>query len=100
MRTETRYMAGAKDSPLADLVARALMETGGWSVEAMRAPGFRLLEQAVADDRAFRAAAPLMDKAQVAIDKAVVEVGLQRLTFVADLMAEGLVYNLPDPLSV
>lgn len=98
--TEMRYMAASQGSPLKDLVARALMETGGWSIEAMRAPGFRLLEQATAEERAFRAAAPLMEKAQVVIDKAVVEVGLQRLSFVADLMAEGLTYNLTDPLSV
>jgi uncharacterized linocin/CFP29 family protein len=49
---------------------------------------------------ALRALSPLSDKAQVLVDQAVVEVGIERLTFVADIMAEGLVYNLPDPLSV
>ena len=34
------------------------------------------------------------------LDRAVVEVGLERLTFVADIMAAGLTYNLTDPLSV
>jgi hypothetical protein len=96
---DKRYSPTGKDSPLNDLVARALMATGGWSIEAMREPGFRMLEQVMSGD-GFRAAAPLPDKAQVMIDKAVVEVGLQRLTFAADIMAEGLVYNLPDPLSV
>src|SRR5678816_1919975 len=33
-------------------------------------------------------------------DRAVVEVGLQRLTLTADVMAAGLTYNLTDPLSV
>lgn len=89
---------GMSTSPLKDVVARSLMENGGWSVAAMRAPGFRMLEQIEREE--LRTAAPLFDKAQVVIDKAVVKVGLQRLTFVADLMAEGLTYNLPDPLSV
>lgn len=82
-----RFTAAGEGSPLADVVLRALEQEGDLSITALRAPGFRAL-------------APLMDKAQVAIDTAVVEVGLQRLTFVADLMREGLVYNLPDPLSI
>lgn len=97
---DMRFTAAASNSPLAGVVARALAETGGWSVKAMRTPGFRSLEQIVADDENFRAAAPLEDKAQVVIDRAVVEVGLQRLTFVADLLSEGLTYPLSDPLSV
>lgn len=48
----------------------------------------------------LRALSPLSDKAQVEVDKAVVEVGLERLAFVQDLLTEGLVYNLNDPLSV
>lgn len=98
MRFATNGAAGG--SPLKDLVVRSLMQTGGWSVEAMREPGFRMLEQIESSGPQLRTAAPLFDKAQVLIDKAVVEVGLQRLTFVADLISEGLVYNLPDPLSV
>ncbi len=84
---QMRVTAAGKDSPLTDLVLRALNEGGGLNVASLRAPGFRAL-------------APLSDKAQVVMDTAVVEVGLQRLTFVADLLSEGLVYNLPDPLSV
>lgn len=94
---EMRFTATAKDSPLTDVVMRALEETGGWSVGAMRAPGYRKLEQVESE---FRTLAPLSDKAQVVIDRAVVEVGLSRLTFAADIMAAGLVYNLTDPLSV
>lgn len=97
MHDSLRFTPGAKDSPITDLVLRALQETGGWSVPAMRAPGFRMLEQVEGD---LRALAPLPERSQVLVDKAVVEVGLQRLTFVADLLAEGLVYNLSDPLSV
>lgn len=100
MHDSKRFTVASKASPLTDVVARALQMTGGWSVEAMREPGFRLLEDILAPERAFRAAAPLQDKAQVVIDRTVVEVGLQRLTFVADLMAEGLTYPLSDPLSV
>jgi Family of unknown function (DUF6260) len=94
-----RFTAAAKNSPLTDVVARAIAATGGWSIEAMREPGFRAMESAM-DDPRFRAASPLTDKAQVFIDKAVVDVGLERLTFAADIMAAGLTYNLTDPLSI
>lgn len=105
MSKEMRFMAGSNDnwkgtSPLTNVVMRALTEAGGWSVEAMRRPGFRMMSAVEDEFRQFRTLAPLQDKAQVAIDKAVVEVGLQRLTFAADIMAAGLVYNLTDPLSV
>jgi hypothetical protein len=99
---ETRFTTGATNSPLTDIVARALAETGGWSVPAMRGPGFRLLQNTLEapDQNGFRALAPLNEKAQVVLDNAVVEVGLDRLTFVADLLARGLTYKLADPLSV
>lgn len=48
----------------------------------------------------LRALSPLSDRAQILVDKAVVEVGLSRLVITADLMDAGLVYNLSDPLSV
>lgn len=104
MEKEMRFMAGSADgwqgaSPLTNVIMRALQEAGGWSIEAMRRPGFRMME-AVEHEFGFRALAPMQDKAQVAIDRAVVEVGLQRLTIAADIMAAGLVYNLTDPLSV
>jgi hypothetical protein len=95
-----RFTVAGEASPLKDVVMRALMETGGWSVAAMRTPGFRNLARVLTDEGNFRTLAPLPDNSQKIIDTAVVEVGLQRLTFVADLLAEGLVYNLPDPLSV
>lgn len=102
MSNEMRFLAGSDPnwqgkSPLSDLVARSLMETGGWSIKSMRSPGFRAME---AIESEFRALAPLQDKAQVVIDRAVVRVGLQRLTFVADILSEGLTYPLGDPLSV
>ncbi len=100
MGNEMRFRAASSASPLADIVSRAIHETGGWSVEAMRTPGFRAMEAVEQEQMQFRTLAPLMDKAQVSIDKAVVEVGLQRLTLVADLMSAGLTYNLSDPLSV
>lgn len=101
MGNEMRFRAaGSGASPLNDIVTRSIMETGGWSVEAMRTPGFRMMESAENELREFRTLAPLQDKAQVSIDKAVVEVGLQRLTLVADLMSAGLTYNLSDPLSI
>lgn len=48
----------------------------------------------------MRAAAPLPENSQRIIDDAVTQVGLERLTVVADLLAAGLRYPLPDPLSV
>src|SRR5678816_391107 len=101
---EMRLLAGSQPgwnsaSPLQNVVMRSLTETGGWDVEAMRAPGFGLLEQAELGS-GLRALAPLPDKAQVLLDRAVVEVGLQRLTVAADIMAAGLTYPLNDPLSV
>lgn len=99
MEMRYRMDGGAATSPLGDLVARSLAETGSWSVSAMRSPGLRMLEQAQTDPQ-FRALAPMADKAQVLLDRAVVNVGLQRLTVARDIMAAGLVYNLSDPLSV
>jgi len=105
MKNELRFMAGQADgwqgaNPLTDIIMRALHDSGGWSVEAMRAPGFRLMEGIENEFRSFRTLAPMADKAQVQIDKAVIEVGLQRLTIAADIMAAGLTYTLSDPLSV
>jgi hypothetical protein len=102
MEKEMRFRAAGSNSasPLSDIVTRAIMQTGGWSVEAMREPGFRMMEAIENEQREFRTLAPLMDKAQVSIDKAVVEVGLQRLTLVADMIAAGLTYPLSDPLSI
>lgn len=87
MFDQMRITATGEKSPLSDLVMRALQESGDLSTASLRAPGFRAL-------------APLADKAQVVIDQAVVKVGLQRLSFVADLLSEGLVYPLTDPLSI
>lgn len=48
----------------------------------------------------MRHLAPLPKDAQELIDRAVVQVGLDRLVVVADLMAEGLTFPIADPLSV
>ena len=99
---DRRFTVGADNSPLTNVVEKAIAATGGWSVKSMREPGFRSLEQVEMEgfDPRFRALAPLPDRAQIVIDRAVVEVGLQRLTFVADMLAAGLTFNLSDPLSV
>lgn len=47
----------------------------------------------------FRALGPLADKAQIFVDKAVLNVGVQRLTITKDIMAAGLTIPLSDPLS-
>lgn len=99
---QLRTASDAMGNTLGDAVARSLAETHGFSVEGMRSSGFRAMEQMLASlsGPELRTAAPLMDKANVDIDKAVVRVGLQRLTVVADLLADGLVYKLTDALSV
>jgi hypothetical protein len=48
----------------------------------------------------LRALSPLPEDAQRIIDGTVVKVGLERLSVVADILAEGLTFNLPNPLSV
>jgi len=100
MSKEMRFLTqgGSGSNPLQSVIGRCLTENGGWDIEAMREPGFRYLE--LAENNGFRALAPMSDKAQVLLDRAVVEVGLQRLTVAADIMAAGLTYNLSDPLSV
>lgn len=82
MYDKMRASAQGGFGPFAPLAMRALALNGELSVPALRA------------------LSPLQDKAQVIIDRAVVEVGLERLVFAADLLAEDLVYSLPDPLSV
>lgn len=77
-----RFTATSDKSPIAGALLRSLEQSGELSIPALRA------------------LSPLSDKAQVLVDKAVVKVGLERLTFAADLMAAGLVYPLSDPLSV
>lgn len=104
MSKEMRFMAGKQPgwvgaNPLQNVVMRALEESGGWDVTAMRRPGFRMMAD-VEGSNGFRTLAPMQDRAQVVLDRAVVEVGLQRLTLVADLLSAGLTYPLTDPLSV
>ena len=48
----------------------------------------------------LRALSPLPEDAQRVVDSTVVSVGLERLVFVADLLAEGLTFPLPNPMSV
>jgi len=98
MKQEMRF-TGAGCAELSDAIARAMSLPGGLTIENLRGPGFRLMEQNVESD-GFRALAPLPENSQRLIDDAVVEVGLERLTLLADVLAAGLTYNLTDPLSV
>jgi uncharacterized linocin/CFP29 family protein len=82
MESIFRAMSKSELAPIHGAMLRALNEHGQLSVPALRS------------------LSPLSDKAQVLVDRAVVEVGLERLQFAADVMADGLVYDLPDPLSV
>ena len=82
MFDQMRFTAGNGSSPISGALMRALSERGELSIPALRS------------------LSPLSDKAQVEVDKAVVQVGLERLTVVADLFSEGLTYPLSNPLSV
>lgn len=77
-----RFSIGGEKNPLTGALLRSLEQTGELSIPALRA------------------LSPLSDKAQVLVDQAVVNVGLERLVFVQDLLAAGLTYPLTDPLSV
>lgn len=77
-----RFTAASGNSPIAGALMKALSANGDMSIPALRA------------------LSPLSDKAQVVVDRAVVEVGLERLTLVDDLISAGLTYPLSDPLSV
>lgn len=86
---------------LSSVIERAMNEPGGLTIANLRGPGFRAMEAMIgAEGGSFRALAPLPDRAQVVLDNAVVKVGMERLTFAADIMAAGLTYNLNDPLSI
>lgn len=98
MKNEMRF-TGAGCAELTEPVMRALSLPGGLTVNNLREPGFRLMQQHAESD-GFRALAPLPDTSQKVIDSAVVEVGLDRLTLMADVMAAGLTYTLTDPLSI
>lgn len=77
-----RHTVGSDSNPLTSALMRSLAESGELSIPALRA------------------LSPLSDKAQVLVDRAVVQVGLERLVVAADVMAAGLTYELNDPLSV
>ena len=105
MAKEMRFSAGSKDNPMGDLIMRALSAHGSWSINAMREPGFRQMEEVESDfframSGGFRALAPLPDKAQVMLDKVPVKVGLQRLSFVKELLSRNLTTPISDPLGV
>jgi len=66
---------------------------------ASDAIAFRLLNSGLTIPE-LRAAAPLEERAQKLIDQTVVEVGVERLVFAADILSFGLTFPLTDPLSV
>lgn len=107
MRFDTmRFTAASKDNGLGDALIRAMAVQDDHSVPArdrmvlrMRAAGFRLLEEML-DQEEFRAAAPLPERSQVVVDQAVISVGRQRLQFIEELRREGLVFNLPNAMSI
>lgn len=82
MFNNMRFSALSEKSPIQGALLRSLGRGGDLSIASLRS------------------LSPLSDKAQVMVDNAVLEVGVERLTFVQDLMSSGLVFNLPDPLSV
>ncbi|MFI5222657.1 MAG: major capsid protein [Nitrospirales bacterium] len=98
MKQEMRF-TGAGCHELTDAVMRAMLLPGGLTINNLRGPGFRLMQQYTESD-GFRALAPLPEHSQKVIDTAVVEVGMDRLTVARDILAMNLTYNLTDPLSI
>lgn len=82
MFDDMRFTRDSEQSPIASHMMRTLHETGDLSIASLRT------------------LAPLPDRTQNLIDRAVVSVGLDRLSFVAELISRGLTYTLNDPLSV
>lgn len=82
MRPSLRTLSNDQNSPANQAILRSLQEFGDVSVASLRA------------------LSPLSERAQIQVDQAVVNVGMQRLTVVADIMSAGLTYTLTDPLSV
>lgn len=98
--TETRFTSC---EALGDAVLRGAMLPGGLTINNMREPGFRMLEATLEQLRAedgFRTLAPLPERSQLLLDRAVVAVGTDRLQLTKDVMDAGLTFNLSDPLSV
>lgn len=60
---------------------------------------YRLLESGLSIAE-LRAASPLEEHAQRIVDRAVYDVGLERMTVAADILAAGLTFPLTDPLSI
>lgn len=75
-----KHRRSAPDSPVAGELVDALISCG--SINELRN------------------LSPLPRLAQEVVDAAVITVGTQRLTIAADIMQAGLIYPLPDPLSV
>lgn len=83
----TTQRAHTTELPFAD----ALLRTNADGSPVIRA------ENAIGE---LRAMFPLPDDAQRQVDDRVVDVGFDRLTLVADLIAEGLTFSLPNWLAV
>lgn len=77
-----RFTVAQENNPIQGALLRAMAGGGDMTIASLRA------------------LSPLSDKAQVLVDRAVVDVGLNRLVVAADLLAAGLSWPLTDPLSV
>lgn len=99
---DMRFTVAAQNNGLDGLIAQAMLSGGGLNPTTFREIGFRQLEAAIQSvmPEQFRTAAPLPERSQVVIDNAVISVGTQRLQFVQELYREGLIYSLPDAMSI
>ena len=101
-----RVLASSRDSGLGDIQQLALQH--GYSntdVTAMRALGFARMDAMIDAELAgmgFRAAAPTLmpTRSEVVMDNLVIQVGTNRLQFVAEMIREGLVTPFPGALGV
>lgn len=94
---------GGANGKLGSIVTRTLeMGLDPFSIEGMRESGYRAMEALLASDSFRNAAAPLptMPDSTVAFDTAVINVGRERLQFVADLIDAGLTRPLPEFMAI
>ena len=103
---DMRVLATSRDSGLGEIQQLAL--ANGYSstdVTAMRALGFVRMDAMIDAELAgmgFRAAAPTLmpTRSEVVMDDLVIQVGTNRLQFVAEMIREGLVTPFPGALGV
>src|SRR5690606_28013783 len=97
------HFVSSRGSHIMDQIFRSLSGDGGLNSAPAHLQGAMMRVLRAGEPltvASLRALSPFTEDAQKIIDDAVVSVGLDRLTVAADVMAEGLIFNLPNAMSV